>query len=516
MGKKWWRNEFKVGLMTIVALVVLSIMLIKASNWKFSPGGQKIRIRFDYVGGLLKSAPVHMYGVEIGKVTSIELADDEVEVIAGLHDTVVLRDGYEILIDILGLVGEKYIEISNGPAGNLVTRDDPLRGTSPISVGRVLNKAEEIISETLDTIETVQGFIDTNEEKVSEGLTELKDFIAEAKSILRKTMVDVDILLKRADKLAERAEVDVSQTVANLKAFTEELNKDRADISAHVRNITDDVDRMVTRTAPAIEKSLANLQAISEKLPASTEKIEQHIDELSKSASQLMARFDEMVDSSDQELQKGLEEFGKSASVLGGTVDKIDKLVSGIESGQGIIGKLITDESSYQQLNDTIAAGKDAAEDVRNLAHSLNRKISFIDTAGMWKGYELNYSDLSESLRNQFTISSSRSNRFFYMAGLYIREGDLTYHLQAGKNFGPFTARAGSIRSKAGVGFDYRVIPRRLGISLEGRDITDRHPDVDLNVAVRLFGGWHFVLGAEDLASSDIGFNFGFRAEVSQ
>ena len=229
-----------------------------------------------------------------------------------------------------------------------------------------------------------------------------------------------------------------------------------------------------------------------------------------------MARFDKMLDSTDQELQKGLEEFGKSASVLSGTVDKIDKLVSEIESGQGTIGKLLTDESGYQQLNDTIAAGKSAAEDVRNLTRSLNRKMNFIDTAGMWKGYELSYSDLSESLRNQFTISSARSDRFFYMAGLYIREGDLTYHLQAGKNFGNFTVRAGSIRSTAGVGLDYWAIPRRLGVSLEGRDITDRHPDVDLNVAVRLFGGWHFVLGAEDLAGSDVGFNFGFRAEVSQ
>ena len=260
--------------MTIVALVILSVMLIKASNWKFSPGGQEVRIRFDYVGGLLKSAPVHMYGVEIGKVTSIELADDEVEVIAKLYKTVVLRDGYRILIDILGLVGEKYIEITNGPADSPKTKDDPLRGASPISVGRVLNEADEIISETLKTVKTVQEFIDTNEEKVSEGLTELKDFIAEARGILRKTMADVDVLLARADRLAERAEVDVSQTVANLKTFTEELNKDRADISAHVRSITDDVDQMVARTAPAIEKSLANLQALSEELPTSTKKID--------------------------------------------------------------------------------------------------------------------------------------------------------------------------------------------------------------------------------------------------
>ena len=105
------------------------------------------------------------------------------------------------------------------------------------------------------------------------------------------------------------------------------------------------------------------------------------------------------------------------------------------------------------------------------------------------------------------------------LAGLDIREGDLTYNLQAGRNFGNLTARAGSIRSKAGVGLDYWPFSKRIGISLEGVDITDRHPEVDLNVAVRFLGSWYFILGAEYLTgsdSSDTGFNFGLRTEVGQ
>ncbi len=516
MNNRWWRNEFKVGLMTIVALVLLSVMLIRASNWKFNRGAQELRVRFDYVGGLLESAPVHMYGVEIGKVASIELAGDGVEVIARLDKAISIRDEYNILIDTLGIVGEKYIEITNGPASSPETSDDPLRGTSPISVGRVLNQADEIIGKTLITVESVQKFIDTNEEQVSEGLTELRDFILEAKGILKETMGDVDALLERADKLAERTEADVSQTVANLKTFTEELNEDRAEISSHVRSITNDVDQIVTRTAPAIEKSLANLQTVSGELPAAAERIEQHINKLSKSASQLMARFDDIVDSSDVKLQKGLEDFGKSAAVLSETVDRIDKLVAKIEGGQGTVGRLITDESGYQKISDTMTAGRNAAEDISSITNSLERKIRFLDTIGMQKRYELRYNDPSNSLQNQFTLSSSHSSRFFYLAGLDIREGDLTYNLQAGRSFGGLTARAGSIRSKAGIGLDYWTFSRRLGISVEGIDLTDKTPELDLNVAVRLFGGWHFILGAEDIAGSEVGFNLGFRTEMGQ
>ncbi len=142
--------------------------------------------------------------------------------------------------------------------------------------------------------------------------------------------------------------------------------------------------------------------------------------------------------------------------------------------------------------------------------------MRFLDPVNMGKRYELRYNDLSDSIQNQFTLASPRSSDFFYLAGLDIREGDLTYNLQAGRNFGDLTARAGSIRSKAGVGLDYWALSRRLGISVEGIDITDRTPELDVNVAVRLFGGWHFTVGAEDLAGSDVGFNFGFRTEIGQ
>ena len=60
------------------------------------------------------------------------------------------------------------------------------------------------------------------------------------------------------------------------------------------------------------------------------------------------------------------------------------------------------------------------------------------------------------------------------------------------------------------------VVTAPLCYAVDGRDITDATPEVDLSAAFKLFGGWHFILGAEDLAGSDIGFNFGLRTEVGQ
>ena len=516
MKIRWWCNEFKIGIVVIVAAVLLSIMLIKAYDWRFAPGGQEIRIRFDYVGGLLKNAPVHMYGMEIGKVTEIVLLEDGVEIKTRLYEEVSIREGYQILIDILGLVGEKYIEIINGPVGNPVASETPLKGTNPISVGYVLLKVDEITDKTLTTMDFVQSFINTNEREISNSVIEFKNLIMEARGTLKETLSNVNALLTRINGLTERVAGEVTQTTANVRSFTEELDKDRAEISSLIQDIADDLTQLVTRSTPVIEQLLSNLQEVSEEVPATMTEIRQHIDELSKSTSQLMAKLDDVTTASNGKLQKGLDDFGKSAAVLSETVDKIDGLVAKIESGEGTLGKLITDESSHEGLNKTMAAGQRAAEDVGNVARRLDGKLKLLDTLGTRKGYELSYNDLSRSMQSQFTLSSTRPNPYFYLAGLSIREGNLSYNLQVGRRFGDLTARAGSIRSKAGIGFDYWPFSRRIGVSLEGVDVTKREPQLDVNFAVRLIGGWYFIFGAEDLVGADTGLTLGFKTEIDQ
>ncbi len=264
MKTRWWRNEIKVGIVVIVALVLLSIMLIKAYDWRFAPGGQEIQIRFDYVGGLLKNAPVHMYGMEIGKVIRTTLVEDGVEVTAQLYEKVPIREEYQIRIDILGLVGEKYIEIINGPVSRPVTGDVPLKGTNPISVGYVLLKADEITDKTLETMNFVQSFISTNEKEIRESVIELKALIVQAQITLRETAEDMNALLTRVNGLTERVEGEVTQATANVITFTEELDKDRAEISSLIKNITGDLDQLMTDATPAIGESIGNFQEVSE------------------------------------------------------------------------------------------------------------------------------------------------------------------------------------------------------------------------------------------------------------
>lgn len=511
MKTKWWRDDFKVGLMAIIGMVLLSVLLIRSSNWRFTTGGYDVRMRFDYVGGLLKNAPVHMYGVEIGKVTEIELSGDKVEVTAHLQTEMQIREGYSILIDLVGLVGEKYIEIINGPVGNPTTKDDPLKGVNPISVGHVLTKADEIAAKTIKTIDFVQKFIAKNEADIHAGASELKDFIREAIVSLNRTMNNVDSVLTKVDRLAESTEGDLGNAMSDLRTFTAGINKDRENLSALLQDAKGNLDQLMGSTTPVLEQSLGNFQKFSENLRDTTQKTGQHIDDLGDSLSQLMTQLEGITESGDDKLQKALDDFGKSTAALNEIADKIDGLVANIESGQGTLGKLMTDETSYQQIRDTVAASKRAAENVDDMAQNLDSKVRLVDNIGTIKGYEIRYNNSSESLQNLFTLSLTHSSPYSLTTGLSVREGKASYDLQMGRQFGDLTARAGSIRSAAGIGLDYWLFSDRVGVSVQAVDITNRHPQLDVDVAARLFGGLYFTFGAEDVTNSEIGFNFGLR-----
>ncbi|MBI4721790.1 MAG: MCE family protein [Candidatus Stahlbacteria bacterium] len=57
-----------------------------------------------------------------------------------------------------------------------------------------------------------------------------------------------------------------------------------------------------------------------------------------------------------------LKELGTKLSI---TTTKADSLISGIKNGEGTIGKLVTDDSLYQEFTSTLTALRELAEDIK-------------------------------------------------------------------------------------------------------------------------------------------------------
>jgi len=79
-------STLKVGMMTLIAMLLLIYMMFIIGDISFSEHGYRFAISFYSVNGLSEGSMVSMAGVKIGKVEKIEISDDQVFVHVYIRD----------------------------------------------------------------------------------------------------------------------------------------------------------------------------------------------------------------------------------------------------------------------------------------------------------------------------------------------------------------------------------------------------------------------------------------------
>ena len=109
-----WAAEFKVGLMTVTALLVLMVAILFVKNFNLSSGGYKVSVTFNFLGDLRPDAPVkYAGGIEVGKVQDIRIQDGKAvcELLITLKDFKLRKDSI-VTIYTAGMLGSKYVQIA--------------------------------------------------------------------------------------------------------------------------------------------------------------------------------------------------------------------------------------------------------------------------------------------------------------------------------------------------------------------------------------------------------------------
>ena len=147
--------ELKVGVFVILALIGLTILIFSNKDATVFDRGDSLKIIFNFANGLKKSAPVRIAGVEVGIVKNIKLYFDQkehktkVEVEVKIKNDIQIPADTSIMINQLGLLGEKYVEITPGVDNvNLMRMENPVDGNDPIAqeliAERVMNVASKL------------------------------------------------------------------------------------------------------------------------------------------------------------------------------------------------------------------------------------------------------------------------------------------------------------------------------------------------------------------------------------
>lgn len=140
-------NEVKTGAMVLICIVALTVLLFKVGNWSIMTKGYTVKTQLKFSGGVKKNAPVRLSGVEVGVIKDIRLLDaDEtsVEIDMYLNGGVQIRKDSIATIAMLGMMGEKYVEIRSGAEKEMVTDGGSIASEEPFRLEDLVKTATKI------------------------------------------------------------------------------------------------------------------------------------------------------------------------------------------------------------------------------------------------------------------------------------------------------------------------------------------------------------------------------------
>ena len=136
------RVNVAVGIFVVIGILALGYLSIKLGRVSFlGGGGYTVIVDFPGTGGLKAGSAVEIAGVEIGRVSAIDLVDYQARVSLLVNKGVKLQDDAIASIKTKGLIGEKYIRISPGGSEKIIQPNGRIREVeAPVDFEELLSK----------------------------------------------------------------------------------------------------------------------------------------------------------------------------------------------------------------------------------------------------------------------------------------------------------------------------------------------------------------------------------------
>ncbi len=458
------KSTTKVGIMTLIAVALLSYMVFIIGDLSFTEQGYEFVVSFYSVNGLSKGSTVSMSGVKIGKVTSIEIRDDQVYVHVYIHNKKMhIRRKSIFTISTAGLMGEKFVEIMptrdySSPyvaSGEVVPGTDPTRMDELFEQGNVLiQKLQELTASAKDII----------------GDPELKEntriMFRNARNASDKMNDIISSVQKRSDSIVESLD-------NILKRVDDEIIQNRDDIRAVVANFRLLSDRLSSMT----EDSRTDIREIVSNVRNATDKLDSMIEELN--------RNNKMTDDL-RNMIESLKDASDNARVITQEVKEI-----------------VADKEIRKKINTGL-------DDAHKLAQAVDKVFLNIRQTRIDFKYLLRYREDTESFFSDLTVDLYPSDKTFYRFGVEDIGGADTFSLMVARGADSnFIKRGGIISSKVGLGFDY-YLADVIQLTADFIDTTDS--EIRLKAGYLMTENIRFELRIDDaMDKRDVNFGIEYK-----
>lgn len=125
-------TELTVGTFVLAGILAMGYLSIQLGGLDIlSTGEYPLTAKFTTVSGLRVGASVEMAGVRVGRVQKIGLSGEDAVITLRVEDSVKLSQDAIASIRTKGILGDKYIKLSQGGSEKLIKPDGRIRETEP-------------------------------------------------------------------------------------------------------------------------------------------------------------------------------------------------------------------------------------------------------------------------------------------------------------------------------------------------------------------------------------------------
>lgn len=420
-------QNIKVGIMCLVTTALLIFMIFKIGDLSLSEKGYKFIISYYNCGGLSKGSGVSMAGYRIGKVTQIELSDDMVYVHCYISDkNVHIRRNSTFTITGEGLMGDKHVEI-------IPTRDftSPYVADNEVIAGTNLTNLDTLVDQGNILLQRLQELTASAKDII--GDPDLKE---DTRTIFRNARNATDNINEVTVSVRNRSDHIIENLDKILNSVSTEIDKNRQDIKKIVENfkkISDSIDDIAGGSRENLKDIIANVKKSTEKL-------------------------DEMI--------AKLNENDKLTNDVRATVDSLKDASENAKEITKEVKEIIVDKDVRKQISTTL-------DDAHKLAQTVDKVFLNIKQTRVDFKYMLRYDKDSEDLLSDINVDLYPNETYFFRLGCDDVGGENYVNVMLARDANTkFIKRAGVMKSKVGIGADYKFSPN-LMLSVDVIDTKD-------------------------------------------
>lgn len=297
--------ELKVGILVVAAVAIIAGMSLRVQDNPLL--GKPSQVYYGTVPnatGLIRRSSVKMAGLNVGYVEGIELQNGNAKIAFRVDKEVQLYRDASITIKAMGILGDKYIEITPGlSSAGILADGETLTNLQPE------NGVDQLMAQTSKMMNELQLVL-TEVKKAIEGQ-------GDQNSAIGRIVRNIETITEKLADIGSENKDSISQIIANVKDITSNINQelsgqkniDKIGLLGRLNNSMSNIEKItqrVERGEGSVGRLLKDDETI-DRINSTISGIQKFIGKANRVETQVDVNSQYMMDRSDSRSSFGLK-----------------------------------------------------------------------------------------------------------------------------------------------------------------------------------------------------------------